>query len=170
MQSPAFGFLRLAISVPGRQTPTPGELVQVIQSAGLPLDDLGPVQVDGSDAYLDVRETVADRAYQVLSQVAKVRVLQRRWQWLKLLIGRNDGFTMNRLKKLLTDIDAGPPGRIQLNNTHTMVGVLEAKTAGAVERLAAIRINGRPVRHELLPPGMGPGDPTFTPGAVVRDR
>ena len=163
MQPPAQGFLRLALNVPGRQTPTPGELVQVVQSAGLSLDDLGLIQVDGSDSLLDVRESIAERAYQVLSQVGSVRVLHRRWQWLKLLIGRNDGFTLNRLKKLISDIDAGEPGRIHLNNTHTMVGILEAKAAGAVARLPAIRINGRPVRHELLPPGTGPGDPMFTP-------
>ncbi len=156
----ASGFVRLSLKVPGEQTPTPGEVVQVLQSGGVPLDAIGTLTVDGAAAHIDVLAAHAEAAQLALGAVGRSRVSGLRWQWLKLLLGRNHGFTINRLRTLMADCELG---RINLNNTHTMVGIPEVQAEAVSARLAAARINGRPVRFELLPPGTGPGDPRFVP-------
>ncbi|MFM2089672.1 MAG: hypothetical protein RLZZ127_161 [Planctomycetota bacterium] len=155
---PADGYLRIAVRFfPGR-VPSPGELAQ---AAGVALDQLGPIWIEGREARVDVLAPSARAARAALDRVGETDLVELRWRWIKLLIGRNHGFTLNRLKKLMAEADAGPLGKFNLNNTHTMVGVLDHRAEAIMGRLATARINGAALRAELLPFGEGPGDPAF---------
>lgn len=155
---PADGYLRIAVRFfPGR-VPSPGELAQATK---VKLEELGPIWIEGREARVDVLACAASVARTALDKLGDTGVVEMRWRWLKLLIGRNHGFTLGRLKKLLGDCEAGPLGKFNLNNTHTMVGIQDHRCETVMTKLATMRINGAPVRAELMPFGQGPGDPAF---------
>jgi hypothetical protein len=68
------------------------------------------------------------------------------------------------LRKVMVAADALPLGKFNINNTHTMVGVLDQKAEAVLAHLADGRINGQAVRPELLPYGTGPGSASFSAG------
>lgn len=159
----AAGHVRIEVRFASRATPpTPGE---VARAAGVPPDELGPILVGGLNAVVDVRSAAADRARRGLDSLGRTRVADWNFRWLKLHVGRNHGLTVGQLRKLLAAIDALPLGRFNINNTHTLVGVLDQKAAAIVERLAQTRVNGQAVRPELVASGKGLGSAAFSPEA-----
>ncbi|MBA3685444.1 MAG: hypothetical protein H0W72_09420 [Planctomycetes bacterium] len=163
LPSLAAGFVRISVRLrPGAES-TPGSIAR---ATGLAPEDLGPIAITGGEATVDVRSEHGRQARNGLGQLGPTMLMERRWQWLRIAIGRNHGLTMGQLRKILQTADALPLGRISIQNTHTLVGLTEVKMVSVVERLAPLRINGYPARPTALPPGTGPGSAMFIP----RDR
>jgi hypothetical protein len=153
----AEGFVRLELRLSAARPITPGELVQ---AAGVGAEEVGHILVASTGAFIDVRAAAATRASTKLNSLGPVRVADWNWQWLRLAVGRNHGLTIGQFKKVMTQVDALPLGRIAINNTHTMVGIQGARIEAVIAALSALRINGYAVRPERQ--AKGPGSPAFT--------
>lgn len=153
------GFVRIEVKLPAGRATTPGDLVK---AAGVGLELLGGVCVGEQEATVEVRCEAGPEARRNLARLGLTRLVGWEWRWLRISLGRNHGFTLGRLKKLLAAADAGPLGRIQLNNTHTLVGLQDFRLAAVSAWLTGQRINGYPVRIEILEPGTGPGSAAYT--------
>lgn len=157
--APGFVRIELRFRLPG-PPPTPGD---VARASGVHPEDLGPILVAGTNAVVDVRSTAAPRARTGLDTLGITRVADWNWRWLRLNVGRNHGLTVGQLRKVMAAAEALPLGRFNIQNTHTLVGILDQKTQAVCARLADARINGKTVAPELLPAGKGPGSAAFTP-------
>ena len=159
----ASGYVRVEVRfrLPGAP-PTPGD---VVRATGVHPEDLGPIMVAGINAVVDVRASVSQRARDGLTALGLTRVADWNFRWLRLNVGRNHGLTIGQLRKILVAADALPIGKFNINNTHTMVGVVDQKAEAVVAHLADARINGQAARPELLPAGKGPGSASFSSGA-----
>lgn len=156
------GFVRIEVRyrLPG-SPPTPGDIAR---ASGVHPEDLGPIMVAGLNAIVDVRSPLAQRARAGLDALGSTRVADWNFRWLRLAVGRNHGLTIGQLRKVLATADALPLGKFNINNTHTMIGVLDQKAEAVLARLAEVRINGQAAKPELLPAGKGPGSAAFTAG------
>jgi hypothetical protein len=154
------GFVRIGVRLPRGETYTPGDLARL---TGVPGDQLGPVTVLEREALVDVRAESGKEARERLEKLGPTRLVGWQWQWLRLAIGRNHGLSMGQLRKIMLAADAMPLGRIAINNTHSLVGVQDFKLPGVIDRLGKKKINGFNARAEAIPPGKGPGDPSFSP-------
>lgn len=156
----AAGYVRLEVRfrVLTGAPPTPGDIAR---ASGCHPEELGPILVAGVNAVVDVRHDSATKAREHLAALGLVRVGDYNFRWVKLMVGRNHGLTIGQLRKLLVSVDALPLGKFNINNTHTMIGLLDQKAEGVVAKLAEVRINGTAVRPELLPHGKGPGSASF---------
>jgi hypothetical protein len=153
------GFVRLAVKLaPGRPLPTPGDLVKL---SGVALEHLGPIAVEPGQATVEVEVEASKVAREALARLGLTQVVDWHWRWLKISLGRNHGLTLNQLKKLLAAADAGRLGKINLNNTHSLVGIQDYRLPQVVAKLSSAKLNGYAVRPEALPPGQGPGSPAF---------
>lgn len=164
LPSLAIGYVRLEVRfrlASGSPPPTPGELVR---ASNCHPDELGPIMVAGINAVVDVRHAAAGKARDGLGALGLVRVADHNFRWIRLMVGRNHGLTIGQLRKVLVAADALPLGKFNINNTHTMVGILDQKAQAVVDRLATTRVNGAAVRPEVLPAGTGPGSASFSPG------
>ncbi len=155
------GFVRIRVRLPRGESYTPGDLVRL---AGIPIDQLGPIAVEAGEALVDVRGALGRDARAHLEKIGPTALTGWGWRWLKINLGRNHGVAIGQLRKILTQADAMPVGKLMLNNTHSMVGIQDFRLAQVQERLSAMRVNGFAVRCEQLPPGKGPGSPEFIPG------
>lgn len=138
------GFTRLAVWLKRGHTVTPGA---VASSLGIDLDQLGPVLIHEDQVTVDVANDFVNRAGAALEQLGPVQEIGRKvipveFCWLQLAVGRNHGLTMAHVRKILTRADAGPLGRIKVNNTHTLVGLRDDHIDAVIERLSSARING----------------------------
>jgi hypothetical protein len=156
------GFIRLSVHLRRDRTLTPGEIAR---ATGLSAENVGHIVVRGTEAIVDVRPDAGRQARENLAKLGPTQLLERRWQWLRLAIGRNHGLSMGQLKRILQGADALPAGRININNTHTLVGLQDHKVASVIDHLAAVRINGYPARPTALPHGTGPGSAAYIPQA-----
>lgn len=156
----AAGYMRLEVRfrVLTGSPPTPGDIAR---ASGCKPEELGPIMVAGVNAVVDVRHEAATKARDNLASLGLVRVGDYNFRWIKLMVGRNHGLTIGQLRKILTTADALPLGKFNINNTHTMIGLLDQKAAAVVASLTEMRINGAAVRPELLPYGTGPGNASF---------
>jgi len=155
----AAGFVRLAVRLRTGES-TPGAIAR---ATGIPPEHIGPVIVSGDSALVDVRAEHGRDARDGLIRIGATQLIERHWQWLRIAIGRNHGLTMGQLRRIMHVADALPLGRISISNTHTLIGLLDNKLAGVVERMSAQRVNGYAVRPEALPMGTGPGSAAFMP-------
>ncbi|MEK7412232.1 MAG: DbpA RNA binding domain-containing protein [Planctomycetota bacterium] len=156
----AQGFMRLELRfrLPS-PPPTPGD---VASATGLHPDEIGPVMVAGLNAVVDVRHEAVQRARDGLAALGIVRVADWNFRWIRLSVGRNHGLTIGQLRKLLVAMDAMPLGKFNINNTHTMIGILDQKVDAVAAKLADQRINGTAVRPEVMPMGgKGLGSASF---------
>jgi hypothetical protein len=156
------GFVRLGVRWRSGTTLTPGDLVT---AAGVDLDQIGPIVVLDTEAYIEIGNEVARTARFNLDRLGQTRIMQFNWRWLKLSIGRNHGLTIGQLRKLMQKVDASPLGRLHVNNTHTLIGLQDFKLPHVMAKLLTTRLNGYAVRPEALEEGAGPGNPAFVPGA-----
>ncbi len=148
------GFVRIAVLLPQGSPLTPGDLAR---ASGLPGEALGPVLRLGEQALLDVVEDRGQEARAALEQIGPTQLTARkveveRFSWLRLEVGRNHGLTMKHLGKVLSQHGVERPGRIHVNNTHTLVGVPAQLLDGLIAALAELRLNGarvRPSRGEV---------------------
>ncbi len=154
------GFLRIHVRLPRGQTFTPGDIAG---ASGVPLDQLGPITVDGGEALVDVMYDSGRTARSALEIIGPTRLMDVQWCWLKLNVGRNHGLTIGQLRRLLEAADAHPLGKISINNTHSLVGLQDFKLPGVLERMGALRVNGYAAKPEALPLGKGPGPAIFIP-------
>jgi len=154
------GFVRVEVRfrLPGAPL-TPGD---VVRASGVHPSELGPIMVAGVNAVVDVRSPVAQRARDGLSALGITRVADWNFVWLKLNVGRNHGLTIGQLRKVLVAADALPLGKVNINKTHTVVGVQDQKATAIVVRLGDTRINGQAVRPELMPASRGLGSASFS--------
>jgi len=149
------GYTRLAVLLEREREITPGA---VASRLGIALEELGPVLVLGDQAVVDVDNDFANRARQALEELGPVQEIGRKVQptrfvWLRVAVGRNHGLTMAHLRKLLTRADAGPLGRIRVNNTHSLVGLRDDHVEAVIAHLRDQRLNGVPVKPECPPAG-----------------
>lgn len=163
----AAGYVRLEVRFrlpAGKPPPTPGEVARI---SGCHPDELGPLMVAGVNAIVDLRHGSVTKARDSLSALGVVKVADWNFRWLKLMVGRNHGLTIGQLRKVLVAADALPMGKFNINNTHTMVGILDHKVDAVVARLSEIRINGAAVRPEALAHAAGKalGSASFNPEA-----
>ncbi|HYE08475.1 MAG TPA: DbpA RNA binding domain-containing protein [Planctomycetota bacterium] len=156
----ASGYIRIALLLRNSSLSTPGAIAT---AAGVGADDLGPIAIIGDEAFVDVKSDVGKAARDALSRWGPTRLAERHWQWLRIAIGRNHGLTMGQLRRLMQNADAAPLGKIIIQNTHTLVGLQDHKTATVIERLASAKINGYNPRPTALPLGEGPGSAAFVP-------
>lgn len=161
------GFTRIGVLLKRPDTVTNGDLVR---ATGVPLEELGPVLILGAQAQIDVAIAHAEQARGGLATLGPTQVvnsvpIRHPYRWVRLQVGRNHGLSMGQLRKLLTRYDAGPIGRIHINNTHTLVGVRADHLDGLLEAGAAARTNGAALRPELLPPNALWERPDYKPGA-----
>jgi hypothetical protein len=154
----ADGFVRIAVKLPRGESYTPGELTKL---AGVDLEALGPIVVNENEARVDVRVAVGKTARASLERVGPTRLEGWSWRWLRLGVGRNHGLSIGQLKKIMQAADALPLGRIQIQNTHSLVGIQDFKLDALLERLAPLRVNGFAARATALPKGAGPGSAAF---------
>ena len=159
------GYVRLAVLLESPEGVTNGD---VVKATGVDLDHLGPVLVLGEQAWVDVERDLADQAREGLqrlgpTQISAVKPILYKYQWLRLGAGRNHGLTMGQLRKLLTRADAGPIGRIHINNTHTMVGIREDHLERVEAHFAEARVNGVAVRPERMRADQVREAPDFKP-------
>lgn len=156
----AAGYVRLDVRfrATAGAPPTPGDIAR---ASGCHPEELGPIMVAGVNAVVDVRHDAAAKARDRLAALGLVRTGDHNFRWIKLMVGRNHGLTIGQLRKLLVSADALPLGKFNINNTHTMIGILDQKAQAVVVRLAEVRVNGTAVRPELLPHGKGPGSASF---------
>ena len=156
----AAGYVRLEVRfrVLTGAPPTPGAIAC---ASGCNPEELGPIMVAGVNAVVDVRHDSAGKARDHLAALGLVRTGDHNFRWVKLMVGRNHGLTIGQLRKVLVAADALPLGKFNINNTHTMIGLLDQKAEAVVARLGELRINGTAVRPELLPHGKGPGSASF---------
>lgn len=153
------GFVRLAVTLaPGRPLPTPGDLVKL---CGVDCEHIGAIVVERRLATVEVAVEVSKAVRDALARLGFTQVVDWHWRWLRLALGRNHGLTLGQLKKLLSAADAGRLGKINLNNTHSMVGIQDYRIAAVVAKLATAKLNGYAVRPEQLPAGTGPGSPAY---------
>jgi hypothetical protein len=153
------GFIRIQLNLPVGATPTPGDLVKAV---GIALDDLGPIQVEHATAWIDVSTAAGRTARTNLDRLGRTNIVDWQWRWLRLMVGRNHGVTLNQLKKVVLQADAAPLGRIHLNNTHSLVGVQDFRVPSVVAKLTGHKLNGYSLRPEDLPESAGPGSAAFT--------
>ncbi len=153
------GYVRIALRLP------PGEWTagRLAGACGIDLDHLGPIAVEGYKALVDVQIEHFKAARSALEKLGPTGLVEVRFVWLRLAIGRNHGVTLGQLKKILLAADAFPLGRFNLNNTHSVVGIQDHRADAVVAKLAGTRLNGYAVRPELPPPGAVLGDPAFHP-------
>ena len=149
------GFVRLAVLLESAGSVTNGDLVR---ATGVSPEHLGPVLVLGNQGTVDVERALADKARTGLAalgptQIVAIQQVVHTWVWLRFQVGRNHGLTMGQLKKLLTRADAGPVGRIHINNTHTLIGVRDDHVERTLEHFAQSRVNGVAVKPQRLPAG-----------------
>lgn len=150
--------MRIAVLLPRGGAATPGSLAT---AAGVGLEHIGAVRVGEGEATVDVRLEQARPARAALDRIGPTKIVDWSWRWLKLNVGRNHGLTIGQLRKVMAAADTGPLGKINLNNTHSMIGVQDYRIAGVHERLAHAKINGYPIRPEAFAAGVGPGSPAF---------
>ncbi len=156
------GFVRISVRLRPGADSTPGAIAR---ATGLAAEDLGPIIIQGSDATVDVRSEQGRNARSGLSQFGPTQLIERRWLWMRLSIGRNHGLSMGQLRKILQTADALPIGKIIIQNTHSLIGLTETKLDSVIARLMPLRINGYPARPTALPAGTGPGPAAFIPRA-----
>lgn len=154
------GFVRLVVHLRPMSAHTPGGIAR---ACGLAPEHLGPIVIDGTEAYIDVAAEHGRDARAGLGAIGSTQLIERRWQWLRLAVGRNHGLTMGQLKRVLQGADAHPVGKIVIQNTHTLVGLVDAQIAPVAQRLSSLRINGYAAKPTALPPGTGPGSPAYSP-------
>ena len=111
------------------------------------LDNLGHIQIRRRKIYIDVMHTVSHDVRERLNEygrctVAENSLHQLRWVFIRLGVGRNHGLNLGYLKKLMKRLDAGPLGKISINNTYTLLGLREDKIESVVNQLKNKRING----------------------------
>jgi len=161
----AAGYVRLAVLLEGGRAVTHGD---VVRASGVGLDHLGPVLVLDNQAWVDVVQDQAESVRQGLeslgpTQVMAAEPIRYQYRWLRLGAGRNHGLTMGQLRKLLNRADAGPLGRIHINNTPTLVGLREDHIEGVERHFAEARVNGVTVRPTRPPPGEIREPPDYKP-------
>jgi hypothetical protein len=157
------GFVRIVVHLPPFSALTPGAIAR---AAGIAPEHIGPIVIEGSEAYVDIAADHGRDARVGLSSIGPTQLIERRWQWLRIAIGRNHGLSMGQLKKILQTADAMPVGRISIHNTHTMIGLIDAKVDAVVKKLDGLKINGFAAKPSALPPGTGPGSPAYVPNGV----
>jgi hypothetical protein len=158
---PPAGMTRIRVAFRPGLALTPGELAS---ATGAPLDAVGLAQVLGREAVVDVREALVPEVRPRLDRLGRTALVDWVWRWLRIDLGRNHGLSMGRLRKLLLDADALPAGKIHLNNSHSMVGVQGFRVDKVLRAMAPMRVNGWPVKAQVLPEGTGPGSAAFLPG------
>lgn len=160
LPNPVPGFVRISVRLPRGEQYTPGELARL---SGAAVEDLGPVQVGEGEATVDVLMEHGRATRDRLERLGPTKLVGWQWQWLRLSVGRNHGLSIGQLKKVMLMADAAPLGRINIQNTHTLVGVQDFKLPAVMTRLSTMRVNGYTARPESLPIGKGPGSPEFRP-------
>jgi hypothetical protein len=159
--APLDGFVRIQIRLHHGLKPTPGELVQ---GSHVALEDLGPIHVEDSVAFVDVRTVHGRSAREKLEKFGGTKLVGWQWQWVKLHIGRNHGLNIGQFRKVMQQVDALPMGRIMIQNTHTLVGLQDFKIPAIMARMSTLRVNGYAARAEVLPLGQGPGSAEYRAG------
>jgi hypothetical protein len=154
------GFSRIDLRLRQQPAPTPGDIAR---AAGVPLDDLGPIAIHGDTALVDVRHAMLRQARSNLERLGPTRIADQNWRWLRLQIGRNHGLTIGQLRKIMAANDALPLGRISINNTHSLIGILDQKFEAVLARFAEAKINGYPVRPDEPAPGLVKGSAAYEP-------
>ena len=154
------GFVRIVVHLRPFSALTPGAIAT---ATGIAPEHIGPIVIEGTEAYIDIAGDHGRDARVGLSAIGPTQLIERRWQWLRIAIGRNHGLSMGQLKKILQTADALPAGRIMIQNTHTLIGLVDAKVDAVVQRLSGLRINGYAAKPSALPPGEGPGSPAYMP-------
>ena len=154
------GFVRVVVHLRPFSALTPGAIAC---ATGIPAEYIGPIVIEGDAAYIDIAADHGRDARVGLSSIGPTQLIERRWQWLRISIGRNHGLSMGQLKKILQTADALPAGRIVIQNTHTMIGLIDAKVDAVVLRMSTLRVNGFAAKPTALPPGEGPGSPAYVP-------
>lgn len=149
------GYVRLAVLLKDPERITNGDLVR---ATGVGPDRLGPVLILGHQASVDVERDQADLAREGLSklgptQIVAIEQVTHRYVWLRFQAGRNHGLTMGQLRKLLIKADAGPIGRIHINNTHSLIGVRDDHLERTLQHFAEARVNGVAIKPQQLAPG-----------------
>lgn len=160
LPSLAEGFVRISVMLPQQRGVTPGDLVQ---ATGVPPEHVSHIVVQGSIAYVDVAAEHGRQARAGLQRFGQTQLVERNWRWLRIGLGRNHGLAMGQLRRILQQAGATPVGRIQIQNTHTLVGLSDDRLPAVMQWFAERRINGFPARVEALPPGDGPGPAEYVP-------
>jgi hypothetical protein len=158
---PAAGFVRVSVRLPRGEAYTPGELARL---SGLAAEHLGPVQVHEGEGTVDIPAAMGKTVRERLERVGPTKLVGWQWQWLKLHLGRNHGLAIGQLRKIMLKVDALPLGRIDIRNTHSLIGIQDFKLPAVMERLSALRINGFAARPEIPPPSKQLGSPEFLGG------
>lgn len=159
------GFVRIAVLLTQGAQPTPG---MVASSTGQNAEDLGAIWVDEQQVLIDVRAEIGPDVREKLEQFGPTQLQKRQvkvleWKWLRLAIGRNHGFTLSHLKRLMERADGGPLGKIHLNNTYTTVGVREDHWDRALAYFTDHKVNGKAVKPGPPGPGEVRGSAQFIP-------
>lgn len=165
MPALAPGFVRLAVLLKDPSAVTNGDLVR---ATGVDLDHLGPVLVLGHQASVDVLREMAEQAREGLNklgptQIVDIKQVIHSYAWIRLSAGRNHGLTMGQLKKLLARADAGPIGKIHINNTHSLIGVRDDHIERTMAHFAEARVNGVAMKPQRVPLSAVRDGPEFKP-------
>ena len=111
------------------------------------LDLLGHIQIRRRKVYIDVHHTISHELRERLNfrgrcTVAENSLHDMEWHFVRLGVGRNHGLNLGLLKKLIKKYEAGPIGKISINNSYTLIGIREDKIKSLLENLKTHRING----------------------------
>jgi hypothetical protein len=156
----AAGYVRLAVRLPPGKPLTPGNLAKL---TGLAAEHVGPISIGDEEAFIDVTAAEGRAARYNLTRLGPAVLAERRWQWLRIAVGRNHGMNMGQLRRILQNAGAHPVGKIIINNTHTLVGLADDLLPAVLTKLESTRINGFGAKPTSLPFGSGPGSPAFAP-------
>ena len=111
------------------------------------LDLLSHIQIRRRKIYIDVHNSVSHDVRERLNAFGRCTVAENslhamRWHFIRLGIGRNHGLNLGYLKKLMKRLNAGPLGKISINNTYTLLGLREDRIESVLNQLKQKRING----------------------------
>lgn len=138
----AIGYTRFALLLDKAEGVGPADIAK---ATGVSLDHLGPIVVNGREAWVDVQAEVAQDVRNRLDLLGPTQVLDNKlpsYSWLRLALGRNHGFSPAQMRRILEAADAGPVGKFEIKNTHTMVGILDSRIDAVLTALSAQRLNG----------------------------
>ncbi len=123
---------------------TPG---MVIEWCGCDNEKISHIQIKRQKIYIDIHNSVSHAVRENLQAHGRCSVAengneQLKWHFIRLGVGRNHGLNVGQLKKMMKRIEAGPLGKISINNTYTLIGLREDFVRETVEKLSRMRING----------------------------
>ncbi len=139
------GYIRLVL-FPEVETwhLTPG---MIVGYCAVDLEKVGHIQIKRQKVYVDVHNSVSHDVRERLNEHGRCTVAENgvellKWQFIRLAVGRNHGLNVGQLKKLMKRIEAGPLGKISINNTNTLIGIREDFVKHVIAELSSKRING----------------------------